>query len=78
MRIFGCVAMTHILPKDRKKMDPKSKRMIFVGYPLTQKGYRVIDPTKNFETTVSREIDFLENTKYYKDKDKDKVISNSV
>jgi transposase InsO family protein len=41
LRIFGCPVCIHI-PKDkRKKLDPSSKKVIFVGYSETSKTYRV-------------------------------------
>lgn len=43
LRVFGCTAYAHVLDDERRKLDKKSKRMRFVGYSLTSKGYRLFD-----------------------------------
>jgi hypothetical protein len=41
LRVFGCSAYIHV-PKDkRKKLDPKAKKCIFLGYGTSRKGYRL-------------------------------------
>lgn len=32
LRVFGCVAFVHIRREDRTKLDPTSRRCIFLGY----------------------------------------------
>ena len=44
-RVFGCMAYAHVPDCERRKLDTKSKKMRFVGYSLTSKGYRLIDET---------------------------------
>ena len=44
LRMFGCVAFVHLPAHQRKKLDPKSRKVIFVGYPDGTKGYRLYDP----------------------------------
>ena len=39
LRIFGCQAFVHIPNDERKKLDSKSKKCVFVGYETTTKGY---------------------------------------
>jgi hypothetical protein len=43
LRIFGCEAYAHIPACDRRKLDPKSIKCIFVGYCDTTKAYRLWD-----------------------------------
>jgi hypothetical protein len=43
MRIFGCPAYVHISGEDRSKLDPKSKKCIFLSYEGV-KGYKFWDP----------------------------------
>lgn len=31
-RVFGCLAYAHVLDKNRRKLDPKTKACIFVGW----------------------------------------------
>lgn len=44
VRIFGCLAYNHIPKSKRNKLQPRSKRMIFVGVHEDTKAYRLIDP----------------------------------
>lgn len=41
LRVFGCIAFCHIPKEDRKKLDYKAKRCIFLGYSEDVKGYRL-------------------------------------
>ena len=40
MRIFGCPAYVHISSEDRLKLNPISKKCIFLGYEKGVKGYK--------------------------------------
>lgn len=54
LRVFGAKAFVHIPNAMRRKMDPKSRKAIFVGYDrLTDKVYRVFDPVKKIVERVS-------------------------
>ena len=39
------MAYTHVPDCEWQKLDTKSKKMRFVGYSLTSKGYRLFDET---------------------------------
>ena len=41
LRVFGCVCYVHIPDSQRRKLDPKSYKAVFVGYPNDTKGYKV-------------------------------------
>lgn len=56
LQIFGSVVYTRILGSQRK-LDPRSKRGIFVGY--SENGYRIMDPSTQ-ETYVSKDVVFLD------------------
>lgn len=60
LRVFGCTAMVHVPKELRKKLDSKSREMIFVGYCEDTKGYRLIHPVTR-KLTKSRNVVFLEN-----------------
>ena len=60
IRVFVCDAYMRIPDSQRKKLDPKSKKMIFVGY--ASMGYRLLDPTSN-RLVVSRNVKFNEAKK---------------
>ena len=46
LRVFGCAAYSHIPKDERKKLNPKARRCIFLGYGDVTKGYRLCDPIK--------------------------------
>ncbi|XP_024081556.1 uncharacterized protein LOC106664782 [Cimex lectularius] len=66
LKIFGCEAMVQVPKERRRKWDPRSEKMIFVGYCQNTKGYRLIDPVTK-KVTISRDVIFLE----------EKMINNS-
>ena len=43
LRIFGCSAYVTINKKKRRKLDPKSREMTFIGYEQGSKGYQFWD-----------------------------------
>ena len=45
-RIFGSVAFVHVPSQRRSKLDPRSRKCVFLGYYATQKDYGVIVPKK--------------------------------
>ena len=59
LRVFGCVSYVHIPDNQRRKLDAKAHKAIFVGYPPGVKGYRLYDlEKKNF--VVSRDVQIFE------------------
>ncbi|MCO5602280.1 hypothetical protein L7F22_056409 [Adiantum nelumboides] len=45
LKIFGCEAYSHILKEFRNKLEPKSRKCIFLGYGESgEMGYRLWDP----------------------------------
>ena len=58
LRVFGCVAFVHVPAKQRKKLDPQSRKVIFVGYPNGTKGYKLYDPASCIFLR-SRDVVFL-------------------
>lgn len=59
LRVFGCIAFVHVPANQRKKLDPKSRKVIFVGYPDGTKGYKLYDPVSCIFLR-SRDVVFLE------------------
>ena len=39
LKVFGCTAYAHVEATERSKLDPKSQKMTFIGYPQGVKGY---------------------------------------
>ncbi|MCO5567281.1 hypothetical protein L7F22_020971 [Adiantum nelumboides] len=63
LRVFGCLAFTHIPDDKRKKLDDKSRRCILVGYSDVSKAYKLYDPIKK-ESFISRDLIFDENASF--------------
>ena len=61
LRVFGCMAYTHIPDHQQKKLEEKTRKCIFVGYPDGTKGFKLYDLTK--EAFIrSRDVIFEERT----------------
>ena len=53
LRIFGCVAYTHVPEEMRRKLDDRSHKCIFVGYSEQYKPYRLYNPiTKKYQISI--------------------------
>lgn len=64
IKIFGSQVMAQIPKEKRQKWDSKSRKLIFVGYCESTKGYRLLDPQTN-KIIKSRDVVFLENVQNY-------------
>lgn len=60
VRTFGSAAYMHIPKEKRNKLEPKSKKLILVGYEGNSDNYRLFDPDTK-KITVSRDVTFNEN-----------------
>lgn len=60
LRIFGCDAYMHV-PKERQvsKYNPRSKKLLFVGYDGESKNYRLFDVSTQ-KIYISSDVDFNE------------------
>ncbi|KAG7199863.1 hypothetical protein KM043_014312 [Ampulex compressa] len=59
LRVFGCDAYKNIPKGQRKKFDPKSKKMILVGYDGDSTNYRLWD-AEDHRIHISCNVDFNE------------------
>ncbi|KAK3895615.1 hypothetical protein Pcinc_000538 [Petrolisthes cinctipes] len=71
LRVFGCVCYAHVPKNERRKLDPKSVKCIFLGYGSEVKGYRLFDLEKK-RILNSRDVTFDESHYEFK-KEKDVV-----
>eukprot|EP00253_Pinus_taeda_P035070 PITA_35070 len=62
LRIFGSKAFAHVPKPDRKKLDPKALKCIFVGYGTEYKAYKLYNPVTH-KVFASRDVIFHEQTK---------------
>ena len=59
LKVFGCVGYVH---QKVDKLEPKSKKCIFLGYPEDVKGYRLWDRSEpGLRIVISRDVVFNEN-----------------
>ena len=65
LKVFGCTAFVHNLDPNRSKLEPCSHKCVFLGYSITQKGYRCYSP-ENRKYFVSRDVIFFEDEQYFK------------
>ena len=68
LRVFGCIAFKHIPDAERSKLDRKSSKCVFVGYPGGTKGYKLFDLEKK-SFVRSRNIIFQERFHNFKSKE---------
>jgi transposase InsO family protein len=59
LRTFGCIAHIKTTTPHLKKLDDRSRRMIFVGYEPGSMAYRAYDPVAE-RVTISRDVVFDE------------------
>ena len=59
LRVFGCKAFAHIPKDERRKLDAKSIKCIFIGYCDNQKAYKLFDPSTH-RLLASRDVVFHE------------------
>ena len=57
LRTFGCVAHVKVTAPNLRKLDDRSRRMIFVGYEVGSKVYRVYDPMTRWVHISERTLD---------------------
>ena len=63
LRIFGYTAFAHVSKDQRKKLDSKARKCIFLGYGSETKGYRLYDPERR-RVFHSRDVIFHEFSNY--------------
>jgi hypothetical protein len=68
LRIFGCLVYIHVPKKKRTKMEPSSKKGVFVGYYENSKAYRIYVPSQR-QIEVSRDVTFHEEVAFKKSRE---------
>ena len=53
------LAYAHVAKEERKKLDSKTRKCVFLGYGAERKGYRLYDP-KRAKVFHSRDVVFNE------------------
>ncbi|KAH9754149.1 Integrase catalytic domain-containing protein [Citrus sinensis] len=68
LHAFGCPVYIMYNAQERTKLDPKSRRCIFLGYADGVKGYRLWDPTAH-KIVISRDAIFVKDQLQRRDED---------
>jgi hypothetical protein len=74
-RIWGCPA--HVLEANPKKLEPRSKVCLFVGYPKETRGGYFYDPKEN-KVFVSKNAIFLEEDHIRDHKPRSKIVLDEL
>ena len=61
LRVFGCIAYAKVPDEKRQKLDPKSVKGVFVGYPVGSKGYKIFLPDSR-KMIRCRDVQFIEDS----------------
>ena len=61
LKVFGCVAYSHIPDAMRSKLDDKAEKCIFIGYSERSKAYKLYNPVTE-KVVISRDVRFDENS----------------
>ena len=58
--VFGCVCFVSLPSHERNKLKPRSRLCCFLGYGISQKGFRCYDPISR-RLRISRHVEFWEH-----------------
>jgi transposase InsO family protein len=73
LKAFGCLAYAHIPKDERRKLDPKAKKCIHLGYGVVRKGYRLYDLSTS-RIIYSRDVVFKESVLGIEDKGEERHL----
>ncbi|KAH9701426.1 hypothetical protein KPL71_024990 [Citrus sinensis] len=76
LHAFGCPVYVMYNAQERTKLDPKSRRCIFLGYADGVKGYHLWDPTAH-KIVINRDVIFIEDQLQMRDEDDSRVKEKS-
>jgi hypothetical protein len=74
LKVFGCKDFAHIPKENRRKLDAKATKCIFIGYCSKFKAYKLFDPATH-KVFASRDVIFHEQGARNHD---DKIMRNGT
>jgi histone deacetylase 1/2 len=60
LKVFGCACWPHLRPYNKRKLEFRSKKCVFLGYSSLHKGYKCLHVPTN-RVYISRDVVFDEN-----------------
>ena len=63
LRVFGCACFVSLPPHERTKLQPCTRLCCFLGYGVSQKGFRCYDPISH-RLRVSHHVEFWEHRSF--------------
>ena len=76
LHIFGSLVYVMYNAQETTKLDPKSRKCLFLGYADGVKGYRLWDPTAH-KVIINRDVIFAEDKLQSNEKDNSTSNENS-
>ncbi|KAK2980783.1 hypothetical protein RJ640_009568 [Escallonia rubra] len=74
LKVFGSIAYVHVSDQQRKKLDDKSEKFIFICYSQESKGYKLYNSVDK-KMKVSRDVTFDEKSSWdWTDQDKEQYV----
>ncbi|KAK2985140.1 hypothetical protein RJ640_000907 [Escallonia rubra] len=74
LKVFGSIAYVYVPDQQRKKLDDKSKKFIFIDYSQESKGYKLYNPVDT-KMKGNRDVTFDEKSSWdWTDRDKEHRI----
>ncbi|KAK2979863.1 hypothetical protein RJ640_002776 [Escallonia rubra] len=78
LKVFGSIAYVHVPDQQRKKLDDKSEKFIFIGYSQESKGYKLYNPVDK-KMKVSRDVTFDEKSSWdWTGRDKEQYVFDPI
>lgn len=71
IHIFGSKAYVQVPNQQRQKLDDKAMELIFIGYSMETKGYRLLDKETD-KIKISRDVKFLDDYLLNEEKENEK------
>ena len=75
LRIFGCPAYAHV---NDGKLEPREMKCIFLGYPMSVKGYRLwcTENNRNKKFIISIDVTFSESAMFGQKEEVGNIVGN--